>query len=181
MVPDLHEVHAVAVWQKGGIVAVKTLFLPHDTVPVAKVEVEAASGLHERVHLLQNAGDLAVRHIGKRVAGAHHAVEAAVKMRRQVAEIALPQVDGDATLVRLFAAAREHAAAQIGAVQRDAELPERQRERARPDAHIERRANGPAVENGLPVGEGLCILFRGVEEVVDVGAVVDAGHSECSS
>ena len=64
---------------------------------------------------------------------------------------------------------------------KNAELPERQRERARPDAHIERRANGPAVENGLPVGEGLGIRLRGVEEVVDVGAVVDAGHSECSS
>ena len=128
VVPDLHEIHAVTVWQKGGVIAVKAHFLPHDLVPVAKIEIEIAAALHKRVHLLQNTRDLIVRHIGERVAGAHHTVEFAVEMASQLTKIALPQVDGDAAFIRFFAAARKHTSAQVRAVQRNAKVRKRQRE-----------------------------------------------------
>ena len=181
MIPDLHEIYAVAVWQECGVIEVKALLLPHDPVPVAKIKVKNAARCNKRVHLLENARDLAVRHIGKRVAGAHHAVECSVEMCCQSAKITLPQIDGKTAFGCLFPAACKHRFAQIRSVERNAKRRKRQCEGACADAHVERSAHGETGKNGFPVRLRHVIFFGRVEEIVDIAAVIYAGHGTTTS
>ena len=75
VIPDLYQMHLYAVRKQDGIIEIEAFSVPDDLIPVPKIDVEPTAGTEQRVHLTQDARNIRILHIRKRIAGRGGAVE----------------------------------------------------------------------------------------------------------